>query len=178
MPHTFIKESTIYAKQIYSTVLRSTDPGDYLFFFWFFFCQNIYLGFTKVFTSERNMRVLSAFTVLLMLDSSHSCVTDLDCSLNGKCTSASRVSSASSSASSERTLSNRTTSAASTTNTCVCTKPWYGPSCATVRFKPVTFPQGYVITNAFYILFQQQPLLAYLGGFFLQLLPPEVYTRY
>lgn len=112
------------------------------------------------------MRVLSAFTVLLMLDSSHSCVTDLDCSLNGKCTSASRVSSASSSASSERTLSNRTTSAASTTNTCVCTKPWYGPSCATVRFKPVTFPQGYVITNAFYILFQQQPLLAYLGFFF------------
>ena len=126
------------------------------------------------------MRVLSAFTVLLMLDSSHSCVTDLDCSLNGKCTSASRVSSASSSASSESNMTTYTYHrfAASTTNTCVCTKPWYGPSCATVRFKPVTFPQGYVITNAFYILFQQQPLLAYLGVFFFKLLPPEVYTRY
>ena len=27
--------------------------------------------------------------------------------------------------------------------TCVCDKPWSGPVCSTLNFKPVTFPQGY-----------------------------------
>ena len=45
MPHTFIKESTIYAKQIYSTVLRSTDPGDYLVFLGGFFLVKYIFGF-------------------------------------------------------------------------------------------------------------------------------------
>ena len=44
------------------------------------------------------------------------CATDLDCSLNGLCSSA---------------------------HTCVCNKPWSGSACATALFKPVTFPQGY-----------------------------------
>merc|ERR1719223_630578 len=26
---------------------------------------------------------------------------------------------------------------------CVCDKPWSGPECSTMNFKPVTFPQGY-----------------------------------
>jgi len=26
---------------------------------------------------------------------------------------------------------------------CVCDKPWSGPECSTLNFKPVTFPQGY-----------------------------------
>ena len=54
---------------------------------------------------------------LLLLSQSHGCSTDLDCSLNGVCSP--------------------------TAHTCDCNKPWDGPTCATVRFKPVTFPQGY-----------------------------------
>jgi hypothetical protein len=26
---------------------------------------------------------------------------------------------------------------------CACDKPWSGPECSTMNFKPVTFPQGY-----------------------------------
>jgi len=26
---------------------------------------------------------------------------------------------------------------------CVCDRPWSGPECSTMNFKPVTFPQGY-----------------------------------
>lgn len=46
---------------------------------------------------------------------STSCTSDLDCSLNGVCTSGS----------------------------CVCDKPWSGQGCEKMNFKPVTFPQGY-----------------------------------
>ena len=45
------------------------------------------------------------------------CSTDLDCSLNGICNKSS--------------------------GRCACDKPWAGDACATLQFKPVTFPQGY-----------------------------------
>lgn len=44
-----------------------------------------------------------------------SCSTALDCSLNGLCTA----------------------------GVCVCAAPWHGPGCELIKFKPVTFPQGY-----------------------------------
>ena len=43
------------------------------------------------------------------------CSTDLDCSLNGRCSQ----------------------------GRCECDKPWSGDSCGTMRFRPVSFPQGY-----------------------------------
>ena len=43
------------------------------------------------------------------------CGTDVDCDLNGVCTG----------------------------GVCVCDKPWTGSTCGEMRFKPVTFPQGY-----------------------------------
>ena len=30
-----------------------------------------------------------------------------------------------------------------TSQTCVCDKPWTGPECSVITFKPVSFPQGY-----------------------------------
>ena len=43
------------------------------------------------------------------------CGNDLDCSLNGRCSQ----------------------------GRCECDKPWSGDSCGTMRFRPVSFPQGY-----------------------------------
>jgi hypothetical protein len=56
----------------------------------------------------------------LLAAQSTGCSTGLDCSLNGNCSLA--------------------------TKTCLCNKPWSGPSCAEMRFKPVMFPQGYGMT--------------------------------
>jgi hypothetical protein len=44
------------------------------------------------------------------------CSSDLNCSLNGVCLSS---------------------------GNCQCDKPWHGPQCELLMFKPVTFPQGY-----------------------------------
>jgi hypothetical protein len=69
----------------------------------------------------RMMQLLLLQLLLVLLPAkSRGCTTGLDCSLNGKCSSA--------------------------TKTCACNKPWSGPSCAEMRFKPVTFPQGYGMT--------------------------------
>jgi len=43
------------------------------------------------------------------------CSTDLDCSLNGACTA----------------------------GACECAAPWHGPGCELLKFRPVSFPQGY-----------------------------------
>ena len=48
-------------------------------------------------------------------DTAAGCSSDLNCSLNGVCTSGS----------------------------CKCDKPWYGPDCSLMMFLPVSFPQGY-----------------------------------
>jgi hypothetical protein len=47
-----------------------------------------------------------------------SCVSDLDCSLNGRCTA----------------------------GACACDRPWTGDTCARLAFKPVVMPQGYGMT--------------------------------
>ena len=52
---------------------------------------------------------------LLAAPAASVCTSDLDCSLNGLCTAGS----------------------------CACDKPWSGPGCEKMNFKPVTFPQGY-----------------------------------
>ena len=49
---------------------------------------------------------------------SSGCASDIDCSLNGKCTA----------------------------GACVCDRPWVGDACGQLAFKPVVMPQGYGMT--------------------------------
>ena len=64
---------------------------------------------------------VSTLLFALLATSCNACTSDLDCSLNGQC--------------------NRSSGA------CMCDKPWVGPACETMQFKPVSFPSGYGFPN-------------------------------